>query len=145
MVIGAPGASPAGRAGAGEVFLFLGPVTTAGAVQLSSANVVFYGAAAGYQAGARMATGDINRDTPNDLVINEAGGSSGAGTLEIYYGRSRSSIGTLVGSQRVVDFAAGGQANRRIFGDAATGPIRAVQVFGVTGEGARATIVGVPA
>ena len=145
LAIGAPGASPTGRTGAGEVFLFLGPVTTAGPLQLSSANVVFYGSAVGYRAGARMATGDINRDTPNDLVINESEAASGAGLLEIYYGRSRSTIGTLVGSQRVVDFATAGQANRRIFGDPATGGIRAVQVFEVTGEGARDIIVGVPA
>ncbi len=145
LAIGAPGANPAGRSAAGEVFLFLGPITTAGAIPLSSANVVFYGSSAGYRAGARMATGDINRDTPNDLVINESEAASGAGVLEIYYGRSRSTIGTLSGGQRVVDFAVTGQANRRIFGDPATGGIRAVQVFEVTGEGARDIIVGVPA
>lgn len=147
LAIGAPGGDgPAdGRVNAGEVYVFLGPVTTPGARLLSSANIVFYGAAANNRAGETLATGDINRDTPNDLVINEPGGSSGAGVLEIYYGRSRSTIGTLQGTQRVVDLSVAGQPNRRIFGDAATGSIAAVQVFEVTGEGARDIIVGVPA
>ena len=147
LAIGAPGGDgPAdGRVNAGEVYVFLGPVTTPGARSLASAPIVFYGAAVNYRAGDTVATGDINRDTPNDLVINESGGSGGAGVLDIYYGRSRSTIGTVQGTQRVVDFSVTGQANRRIFGDAATGPIGAVQVFEVTGEGARDIIVGVPA
>jgi hypothetical protein len=147
LAIGAPGGDgPSnGRLNAGEVSVFLGPVNTPGARSLASAGIVFYGAAANYRAGDIVATGDINRDTPNDLVINESGGSGGSGVLDIYYGRSRSTIGAVQGSQRVVDFSVTGQANRRIFGDAATGPIRAVQVFEVTGEGARDIIVGVPA
>ena len=147
LAIGAPGGDgPSNaRANAGEVRVFLGPITTTGARSLSSAQIVFYGAAAGYRAGDTLATGDINRDTPNDIVINESGAGSGAGVLEIYYGRSRGSIGTLQGATRVVDFSVTGQANRRIVGDGATGPIGAVQVFEVTGEGARDIIVSIPA
>jgi hypothetical protein len=147
LAIGSPGGDgPSnGRLNAGEVSVFLGPVTTPGALSLASAGIVFYGAAPGNRAGDIVATGDINRDTPNDFAINESGGSGGAGVLNIYYGRSRSTIGTVQGTRRVVDFSIAGQANRRIFGDAATGPIRAVQVFEVTGEGARDIIVGVPA
>ena len=145
LVIGAPGADgPSnGRANAGDVYVLLGPVGS-GPLSLSTANIVFYGAAAGDRAGDTLATGDINRDTPNDLVINASGAAGGAGELEIYYGRSRGSIGTLQGTQRVVDMAIAGQVNRHIFGDSASGSIRAVQVFEVTGEGARDVIVGVP-
>jgi hypothetical protein len=150
LAITAPGGDGPGngRANAGEVYVFLGPIAVTNppsAIRLSSANIVFYGAAAGNRAGDTLATGDINRDTPNDLVINESGGSGGAGLLDIYYGRGRSTIGTVSGSQRVVDLSVPGQANRHILGDAATGSIAAVQVFEVTGEGARDIIVGVPA
>ena len=106
---------------------------------------MFYGAAANARAGERIATGDINRDTPNDLVILASGGSGGAGELDIYYGRARTSIGTVVGATRVVDFATAGQVSRRILGDPAAGPIASAQVYEVTGEGARDVIVGVPA
>ncbi len=87
LVIGAPGGNgPSnGRAKAGSVYVYLGPVPL-GAHSLSEAHVVFYGAAAGYRAGDRLTTGDINRDTYNDLVILASGASSGAGELDIYYG-----------------------------------------------------------
>jgi hypothetical protein len=147
LVISAPGGNGPGngRAHAGNVYVFLGPVA-AGAHSLSEAQIVFYGAAANARAGDKLATGDINRDTFNDLVILESGGSSGAGTLDIYYGRDRSTIGTLDGggTQRIVDMAGSGEVNRHIFGDPAAGSIATVQAYEVTGEGARDIIVGVP-
>lgn len=147
LVIGAPGGDgPSNsRSNAGNVYVMFGPIA-AGAHSLSEAQVVFYGAAANYRAGEKLATGDINRDTPNDLVIDASGGSGGSGELDIYYGRARASIGTLPAgaTQRVVDMAAAGQVNRHIFGDPAAGAIGSVQVYEVTGEGARDIIVGVP-
>lgn len=143
LVISAPAGDPSGRSNAGKVYVFLGPVT-ARAYSLAEAPIVFHGATANARAGERLATGDINRDTPNDLVILSSGGSSGAGELALYYGRARSSIGTLSGTTRVVDMAVAGQVNRRIFGDPAAGAIASAQVYEVTGEGARDVIVGVP-
>ena len=143
LVIGAPGGDPSGRTNAGKVYVFLGPVA-AGAYSLASAPIVFHGATANARAGERLATGDINRDTPNDLVILSSGGSGGAGELALYYGRARTSVGTLSGTTRIVDMAVAGQINRRIFGDPAAGAIGSTQVYEVTGEGARDVIVGVP-
>jgi hypothetical protein len=145
VVIGAPGGDGPGnaRANAGNVYVFFGPVT-AGARSLASAHAVFYGASPNFRAGERLANGDINRDTPNDLVILSSGASGGAGELEIYYGRTRASIGTLSGATRVVDMSVAGQVSRRIFGDPAAGAIGSIQVYEVTGEGARDVIVGVP-
>jgi hypothetical protein len=145
VVIGAPGGDgPSnGRSNAGNVYVFFGPVT-AGAKSLSSAHAVFYGASANFRAGDRLANGDINRDTPNDLVILASGASGGAGELDIYYGRARTSIGTLSGPTRIVDMGVAGQVSRRIFGDPAAGAIGSMQVYEVTGEGARDVIVGVP-
>lgn len=145
VVIGAPGGDgPSnGRSNAGNVYVFFGPVP-AGARSLAEAHAVFYGASPNFRAGERLANGDINRDTPNDLVILSSGASGGAGELAIYYGRARTSIGTLSGTTRVVDMSVAGQVNRRIFGDPASGAIGTVQVYEVTGEGARDVIVGVP-
>lgn len=145
VVIGAPGGDgPSNaRSNAGNVYVFFGPVSP-GARSLGEAHAVFYGASANFRAGERLANGDINRDTPNDLVILSPGASGGAGELEIYYGRARTSIGTLSGATRVVDMSVAGHVSRRIFGDPAAGAIATTQVYEVTGEGARDVIVGVP-
>jgi hypothetical protein len=145
VVIGAPGGDGPGnaRANAGNVYVFFGPIAN-GAKSVNQAQAVIYGAAANANAGFRISTGDINRDTPNDLVILASGGSGGAGELDIYYGRARSAMGTVSGSWRVIDFAIAGQVNRRILGDPATGSIASAQPYEVTGEGARDVIVGVP-
>ncbi|NUR55135.1 MAG: hypothetical protein HOQ29_11860 [Acidobacteria bacterium] len=144
LAISAPGRDgPDGRTNAGAVYVYLSPIGP-GARVLSSADIVFYGAGPNHRAGALLAAGDINRDTPNDLVIGASGAAGGAGELDIYYGR-KSGIGTAVGPQRVVDLSIAGQANRHIFGDPGIGAIGSVQVFEVTGEGARDIIVGVPA
>ena len=147
LVIGAPGGNGPNnsRTQAGNVYLFLGPVT-AGAHSVSEASIVFYGAAANYRAGDKLAEGDINRDTYNDLMILASGGSGGAGEVDVYYGRDRSAIGTLAqgATQRVVDMAVPGQVSRHIFGDSSAGAITTVQSYEVTGEGARDILVGVP-
>jgi hypothetical protein len=147
LAIGAPGVDgPAGgRSNSGAVYVFLGPVTV-GPLSVGAAQVVFFGAAANLRSGTALAAGDINRDAPNDIVILAPGGSSGSGELDIYYGRSRGSIGVAQPDfRRFVDFATAGQVSRRIFGDPALGPITSAQVFEVTGEGARDIIVGVAA
>ena len=142
LVISAPGGDGPGnaRTNAGNVYVFFGPVAV-GAHSLSQAAVVFYGAGANFRAGEHLATGDINRDTPNDLVILAPGAPSGGGELDIYYGRVRPDIGTG-GFPKVVDMSVAGQVNRHIFGDPSAGPITTAQVYEVTGEGARDIIVG---
>lgn len=145
IAIGAPGGDGpgGGRTNAGHVYVYLGPVT-AGPHGTNEAQLVMYGAAAGRRAGQHLATGDINRDTPNDLVVLAPGGAGGAGELDIFYGRVRSALGTGAGPQKTVDMAVAGQVNRHIFGNPAAGTIAAAQVYEVTGEGARDIMVGVP-
>ncbi|MEX1127776.1 MAG: VCBS repeat-containing protein, partial [Vicinamibacterales bacterium] len=94
LVISAPGGDGPNndRANAGEAFVYLGPIGP-GATNLGTANIAFFGSAAGVRLGEHLTAGDINRDLPNDLVLLASGGTSGAGTLEIYYGRARTSIG----------------------------------------------------
>ena len=143
VIIAAPdGDGPAnGRANAGEVYvLWGGPALSSRS--LSTANVTFFGRDVGGRMGAILAAGDINRDTPNDLVFVSPPARAGTGGIDIYYGRGRTSIGTAQpDGTRVVDFATDAPS-RTIYGDTAGGTITAVQVFEVTGEGARDVIVG---
>ena len=141
----APGADgPAnGRTDAGAVYVLWGSAALASR-NLAQADVTFYGAAAGDRSGESVTSGDINRDTPDDVVILAAGAAAGAGELKVYYGRSRATFGTVSGSGRVVDLATPGIVDRTIIGDVSVGPIASAQVFEVTGEGARDLIVSVP-
>jgi len=73
FAIGAPGASPRGRAGAGTVWVVFGRQSDGGTLDLqtlpSSDGFRIDGAAAGDHAGASVASGDINGDGVPDMVI----------------------------------------------------------------------------
>lgn len=142
LVIGAPGGDgPSNsRADAGEAYLLWGGSTLQGR-SLANADVTFFGRDAGSRLGAVLAAGDINRDTPNDVVLGGTGARGGAGDLHVYYGRARNLMGVGGGGVRVVDFA-NELPSRSILGDTGGGTITAALVFEVTGEGARDVIVG---
>jgi hypothetical protein len=143
IVVGAPDADgPSNtRSNAGEVYLIWGGPSVSGR-SLLYADVTFFGRDAGERMGALLGGGDINRDTPNDLVLVSAGARGGAGALHLYYGRGRNSIGVPRGDgPRVVDF--GNEIpDRSILGDTAGGSVTSTLVFEVTGEGARDVVVG---
>ena len=148
LIMGAPEADGPNetRPGSGEVYAFLGTTLggLSGFVNVDNADVRFYGAAPNHKTGTSFTAGDINRDTPNDLVMY-APGASPAGHWFVYYGRHRTEIGTpIAGGIRVVDLGADGQIDRQIVGDPAQGPAAVAQVFEVTGEGARDIAIGVP-
>jgi hypothetical protein len=139
VFIGSPGADPPGRTNAGAAYVFWGGPTL-GSVSsrtVVDANVIIYGENAGFLTGTSLESGDINRDTPNDLVMLAAGARGGSGELHVIYGALRSRL------PRIIDLA-GGMA-RRMFADPAAGALASAVVFEVTGEGARDIIVGVPA
>ena len=143
VILGAPGADgPSNsRTNAGEVYLLWGGPTVAGR-SLQLADVTFFSNIPGARMGELLAGGDINRDTPNDVVFGCPGARGGAGRLDIYYGRERGAIGVPRGDgSRVVDFASE-NPDRGILGDTRGGTITAAQVYEVTGEGARDVIVG---
>jgi len=89
VIIGAPDADgPSNsRVNAGEAYLIWGGPSFDGR-SLAFADVTFYSSLPGARMGALLAGGDINRDTPNDLVFGSPGARSGAGRLDIYYGRT---------------------------------------------------------
>ena len=141
LILGAPEADgpSESRPGSGEVYAIYGTTLAgmSGFVSVNSADVRFYGEAAGHKTGTLFTAGDINRDTPNDLVIY-APGASAAGTWLVYYGRERGSI------PAVIDLSIDSNVDRRIVGDPAKGPAATAQVYEVTGEGARDIAIGVP-
>ena len=132
-----------GRPDSGAIYVLWGSATL-GSRALSAADVTIYGESPGNQLGAFFNYGDVNRDTPDDLVMSATGGA-GNSQLHVYYGRSRGTFGvSLGGGRRMVDLATG-IIDRRIVGDPSVGVIGATQVFELTGEGARDIIAGVPA
>lgn len=145
LLIGAPGGDGPtnARTNAGEAHILWGGSGLLASRDLSAtADVTIYGGAAGMAMGSMVSGGDINRDTPNDIVLLAPGAPDG-GQMYIFYGRSRSQMGAVVGGRRVLDFATT-SPSRIIIGDNAAGPMATGQVYEVTGEGARDLIVGVP-
>jgi hypothetical protein len=144
VIIGAPGGSgPIDRPQAGETYIIFGGVGITSR-SLANADVTFFGAGVGYRTASYSMSGDVNRDSPDDLALL-APGSSDGGQMHIYYGRSRSNIGTLQpDGRRHVDLSHVGQIDRRIIGNASLGAMTIGIVYEVTGEGARDLIVGLP-
>jgi hypothetical protein len=132
------------RPDSGAIYVMWGSAALASRAFASSpADVTFFGEAAGQQLGTFFNYGDINRDTPDDLAMS-AFGPGGASQLQIFYGRgSKNQFGVPFNGRRAVDLAQPGSINRRVYGIPANGAISAVQIFEVTGEGARDIIVGV--
>lgn len=144
IIIGAPGVDGPAGVDSGAAYVLWGSPALASR-NLSDADVTFYGAAALERTGSSVTSGDINRDTPDDVVILAPGAAGGAGELRVYYGRTRNSYGTpAANGRRIVDLAAPANVDRAIIGDVSVGPIATAQVFEVTGEGARDLIVSVP-
>jgi hypothetical protein len=106
---------------------------------LAQAGVIFYGGQSNQRLGSVFQKGDINRDTPNDLIFRMNYGAGGE--VRMYYGRERSLIGELVGNTRIVDFANLNQADRIIINDATDSLVTSLFVFEVTGEGARDIVI----
>jgi hypothetical protein len=86
ILVGAPG-DGAGGAGAGAVYVVLGPV--AGAVSLSSAGTKAVGESAADAAGASLATGDGDVDRVADILVgapDQVGGGVDAGAVYLLSG-----------------------------------------------------------
>lgn len=147
ILIGAPGGDgPTGsRTDAGEAYILWGNGSMPASLVLSGAPVTIFGDANAARLGAFVTSGDINRDTPDDVVLLAPGPALSTGQLAVYYGRARNTIGVVQpDGRRFVDFSAAGQMDRRIVSDAAAGPLVSAQVYEVTGEGARDIIVTAP-
>ena len=97
LIIGAHRGDPAGRTDAGETSVLFGPLS-AGTLELSTdADVIVNGIATQDGAGADVASGDVNNDGADDLLIGaflaDPGGRTDAGETYVVFGPL--SAGTL--------------------------------------------------
>lgn len=141
IIIGAPNAGPAGE---GAIYVLWGGVNFT-PIGLGSANVAFTGPYTNAHLGRVVTSGDINRDSPDDLaMLVSASGPSAPETVLIYYGRRRSEFGVAAATGRVVDLSNPANIGRRIIGNVVSGSMTSMLVYEVTGEGARDLIIGTP-
>jgi hypothetical protein len=136
LIIGASGGDTLGnsRPDAGEVFVIWGRSDIATNFRVG---LHFLGAAPGHRLGARVTSGDINRDSPDDVTMLAPGANGGKGEIFVYFGRHDYEFTNIR-----PDMAT--QASRRIRADAASGAIETVRVWEATGEGAEEILAGVP-
>lgn len=96
MIIGATGGSPTGRSYAGKVYIIYGAASPLPALldmALGDADVVIEGAAAYDALGSRVASGDVNGDGVDDVLISAPQNDPGApsdpingGRVYVFYG-----------------------------------------------------------
>jgi|GEM_PF-2023215 len=92
VIIGAYGADPAGGSGAGETYIIYGSDSLPSTIDLNSvsADVTIYGDDIDDESGWSVATGDVNGDNVDDVIIGaryaDPAGGSGAGETYIIYG-----------------------------------------------------------
>jgi hypothetical protein len=138
VLLGAPGN------GTGKAYLIWGSATIANK-SMANADVMFWGPV-GYHIGDVITSGDINRDTPDDVVLVATTFDNAFSKVLVYYGRAKSRFGTQqADGRRLVNLDTPGTASFAYNGNSAGGPVTTVTVFEVTGEGAHDIIAGVPA
>jgi hypothetical protein len=88
VIVGAPRNNTANGNGSGAVYVFYGPVEER-QLDAESANVTLYGAEGGDGAGYSLATGDVDDDGVDDIVVGapfEETGADDAGAVYVVYG-----------------------------------------------------------
>jgi hypothetical protein len=145
LLIGAPGADPAGRLGAGSAYVVFGRASSTG-IDLAALGTGGYridGAAPGDAAGTSVAlAGDVNGDGRPDLAIGSPGGGllvgpSAPGSVAVVFGQAVPAR---------VDLAALGTGGARIVGIApgdGTGTVLAGA--GIGADGSARLAIGAPA
>jgi len=136
LVVGAPGHDVSGVGDeAGAVYVFYGPVAPSN-VSTADADAVLLGPAAGDRAGFALATGDVNGDGVDDLVVGapfDDEGGTDAGAAYVVFG------GSLSGRQSLAD------ADEKLVGEAANNTAGfAVAVRSVASPDTPAILVGAP-
>ena len=137
LIVGAPDADGPSNArpNAGEVYALFGR-TALTTRSLSAADVTILGAGSGFQTGAGVAMGDVDRSEIYDLAILASGASS-IGEIHIVLGRARALF------PATIDLNSG--PDRRIVADPAAGQMQTVLIYDHTGEGSEDVVAGFPA
>jgi hypothetical protein len=138
LLIGAPKAAGPGngRPLGGEIYGIWGGPTIASR-SLTTPDLIFFGAAAGYEEGTQIAFGDVNRDGTSDFV-SLAPGAGPAGEIHLFNGRTRAAWGAGIDLLFTPE-------DRRVFGDPAHGVVRSTAIVDMTGEGFDDIAAGYPA
>ncbi|MDH5714191.1 MAG: hypothetical protein OEZ30_01330 [Candidatus Aminicenantes bacterium] len=101
IIIGAPFASPGGRIDAGETYVIFGSGSPPSTIDLNtqSADITIYGDDEYYNSGYAVASGDINGDGYDDVIIGapyaDPGGRNSAGETCMIFGKIFSSPTTI--------------------------------------------------
>jgi hypothetical protein len=102
VIVGASGASPGSRGGAGSVYVLYGdnyPSTMTLDLNSQPANLTIHGNDPGSTAGMDVASGDINNDGFDDIIVGASGadpaGGNNAGEAYVIYGLDYAS-GTVI-------------------------------------------------
>jgi hypothetical protein len=142
LLIGAPATLYSERGNAGAAFVILGKETHPGEYDLAAmpANLSIYGAQAGDILGHSVATGDVNGDGIDDMIIGADRVSSAGelrGAVYVFLGR-----GNGYYNNNVLDMAAT-QADVTIHGEFDAGRLgRAVAVGDIDGDGIDDIVIG---
>ena len=86
FIVGALAADPGGRNRAGEAYVVDGSGTLPATINLASASLAVLGDDISDELGTSLATGDINGDTIDDLIIGAPSGTAGPGKAYVIYG-----------------------------------------------------------
>jgi hypothetical protein len=141
LVIGAPLANPAGRTGAGAVYILKGRANFTGSIDLAadSQQVVIQGAAEGDGLGGAVTAGDTDKDGRADLLIGAPSASPA--------GRTRAGKAYLIGGQSPLsglDLSAA-EADLTILSAAANDNLGAsVSMGDLDGDGRADLVLGAP-
>jgi hypothetical protein len=119
LIIGARQSDPGGKADAGNVYIYFGPIQGSGTVEISTAgaagpDITIHGAEAGDQAGIGVASGDINNDGVPDLLIGARYASPGG---RVHAGQGYVVFGPLYEGVYDVSAIAGITLNGKAAGD----------------------------
>ncbi|TKJ31548.1 hypothetical protein CEE39_07085 [bacterium (candidate division B38) B3_B38] len=144
VIIGAHGASPGGRPGAGEIYVIFGKIfSTPVIIDLStdSADITVCGAVAYDWSGSALASGEVNNDGFDDIIIGangaDPGGRDKAGETYVIFGKIFSSPTTIDLSTTQADITVCGD-------DAFDNSGWAVASGDVNGDGYHDVIIGAP-
>src|SRR3989338_5843023 len=95
LIIGTESAAPPGGSSQGEVYVVYGPINLSTVLNVTGANVTFFGEDAGDTAGMGVGSGDLNNDGIDDLIIGatsaEPTGVNNQGEAYIIYGPTNAS------------------------------------------------------
>src|SRR3989344_3528325 len=82
LIIGTESAAPPGGSSQGEVYVVYGPINLSTVLNVTGANVTFFGENSGDTAGMGVGSGDLNNDGIDDVLIGAPNGAPPEGAFQ---------------------------------------------------------------